>query len=53
MQRLVDVIFGVLMGGLAGEVPERRPWRGIVLAIYGVLALAGIGITIWAISATL
>jgi hypothetical protein len=53
VQRLVDVIVGVLMGGFVGMVPSRRPWRGVVLALYGVLALAGIGVVIWVIRATL
>lgn len=53
VQRLADIVVGVFMGGLIGEVPKRQPWRGIVLALYGVLALAGVAVCAWAIGVAL
>ena len=53
MRRLILFFTGVVMGGAVGEIPERQPWREIVVGLYLLLALAGVALVAWAVATTL
>lgn len=50
---LLDLVANALVGVFMGAVPERQPWRGLVAALYGLAALAAIGLVVWLVAGAL
>ncbi len=50
---LLQLCFDAVASLLFGYIPERQPWRFIVAAVYGLLALAGAALIVWLVIAAL
>lgn len=42
LRLVLTVVAEMLFGWLIGAVPERQPWRGIVIGVYSAIALMAI-----------
>jgi len=49
LSALAELVANAVGSLLIGWIPERQPWRAVVVTLYAVLALAGVAVLVWAV----